>query len=305
MPFLFCFGLGYTARCLARSLRAEGWRVGGTCRAGEENGCDGTVFEREHPLDPAILKEVTHILVSIPPDSGPPDSGGDPALDRHAADIAAIPGLAWLGYLSTTGVYGDTGGDWVDETSPVRPQVPRSIRRAEAERRWQSLWHEQGVPVHVFRLAGIYGPGRSAIDSVRANRAHRVIKPGQMFCRIHVDDLARVLRASIAKPNPGAVYNVCDDDPAPPQDVIVHACALLGVPPPPELSWDEALRTLSPMALSFFNDNRRVRNDRIKRELGVVLKYPTYREGLGAVILDQGLTPPPPAAHPPPDTETR
>ncbi len=285
MGMLFCFGLGYSARRLAGTLRAEGWRVVGTCRSDEErkalerDGLEALIFGRDHPLDPAALAGATHVLTSVPP-----DSLGDPVLERHAADIAAIPGLKWVGYLSTTGVYGDTGGAWVDEESPIRPRVPRSIRRAQAERGWLALRESSGVPVHVFRLAGIYGPGRSAIDSVRSGRAHRVVKPGQTFGRIHVDDLARVLRASMRRPDPGTIYNVCDDDPAPPQDVILHACTLLGVPPPPEMSWEEAERTLSPMALSFFADSRRVRNDRIKRDLGIRLTFPTYREGLASLL---------------------
>ncbi len=201
-------------------------------------------------------------------------------LDHHAGDLERCGSLAWAGYLGTTGVYGDRGGDWVDEASPVAPSMPRTRRRAVAEGRWLA----SGLPVHLFRLAGIYGPGpgRNALDAVRAGSARRIVKPGQMFGRVHVDDIVAVLRASIARPNPGAIYNVADDEPAPPQDVVTHACALLGVAPPPEIPIEEA--ELSPMAESFYADNRRIDNTRIKEELGVVLRYPSYREGLSALL---------------------
>lgn len=171
---------------------------------------------------------MTHLLSSVPP-----DDQGDPVLDVHAADIASVEGLRWVGYLSTTGVYGDWRGAWVDETSPLRPSLDRSWRRVYAETGWMDLWRHHGLPVHLFRLAGIYGPGRSAIDNVRQGKAQRIVKRGQVFSRIHVEDLAAVLRASMAKPDPGAIYNVCDDDAAPPQTVVAYACELLGVEPPP------------------------------------------------------------------------
>jgi nucleoside-diphosphate-sugar epimerase len=173
---------------------------------------------------PGALAGTTHLLASIPP-----DDAGDPALDRHAADIARLPDLAWAGYLSTTGVYGDRGGDWVDEDSPLMPTGPRGQRRVAAEAGWRAL-AGRGLPAHVFRLAGIYGPGRSAFDQLRAGTARRIVKPGQVFSRIHVEDIARVLEASIARPDPGAIYNVCDDDAAPPQDVVAFAAALLASP---------------------------------------------------------------------------
>ena len=189
--------------------------------------------------------------------------------------------LRWFGYLSTTGVYGDRGGDWVDEQSDLQPTGERGRRRVAAEVGWSRLLHAEGLPLHVFRLAGIYGPGRSALDSLRAGTAKRVIKPGQVFSRIHVADIAQVLRASMARPNPGAVYNVCDDDPAPPWEVIEYAAELLGV----AAAAGRAVRAgeLSDMARSFYDDNKRVRNERIKRELGVQLMYPSYREGLRAL----------------------
>lgn len=283
---LFCFGLGYTARALARALVADGWEVAGTCRAGEggdkhlEPGVPVIPFERARPLaDPAAaLAGATHILSSIPP-----EEAGDPVLDVHGPDIKAVgPSLEWIGYLSTTGVYGDRGGGWVDETSALRPTGERGRRRARAEAGWLALWRDHGLPVHVFRLAGIYGPGRSALDAVRTGRARRIVKPGQVFSRVHVADIVQVLRASIARPDPGAVYNVCDDLPAPPEDVIAFACGLLGVESPPPVPFEEA--ELSEMARSFYADNKRVRNARIKRELGVRLKYPDYRAGLEALL---------------------
>ena len=281
-PHLFCFGLGYTASALARTLAAEGWQVTGTCRDASHAAdvpCDGleiVIFDRDHPIADLDrrLGTVTHLLSAVPP-----DAEGDPVLDVHGAAIArAAANCAWIGYLSTTGVYGDRQGDWVDEWSALTPSGARGRRRLAAETAWLGL----PQPAHLFRLAGIYGPGRSALDTVRAGRAKRMVKPGQVFSRIHVDDIVQVLRASIARPNPGAAYNVCDDDAADPAAVIAHACALLNVPPPPEVPFADA--DLSPMARSFYDDNKRVRNDRIKRELGVVLKYPDYRAGLAALL---------------------
>jgi nucleoside-diphosphate-sugar epimerase len=284
---LLCFGLGYTARALAARLAADGWTVTGTCRNSEHaaalaaQGYACQRFDRDHPLPGEILAEATHILLSIPP-----DDAGDPVLGRQRDDIAAVRGLAWLGYLSTTGVYGDRDGGWVDETSELRPSGARGRRRVTAETAWLDLWRERGVRVHIFRLAGIYGPGRSPFDALRAGTARRVDKPGQVFSRIHVDDLASVLIASIARPRPGAVYNVCDDMPASPADVIAHAAHLLGVPPPPLVPFDEA--PLSPMARSFYADNKRVANALIKTELGARLRYPDYRAGLAAILATGG-----------------
>ncbi len=287
MPRLFCFGIGFTARVLARQMMAEGWQVSGTartaekCAALEAEGLSMVRFDGTAPLPagalPGVLEGVTHVLVSVPP-----GEDGDPVLRLHGADLAALPGLAWIGYLSTTGVYGDRGGDWVDEDTPIAPDLPRSQRRAEAERGWLALSQATGAPVHVFRLAGIYGPGRSAIDNLRAGTAQRIVKPGQVFCRIHVEDIAQVLRASMDRPNPGRVYNVSDDEPAPPQDVITHGAHLLGIEPPPEVPFEQA--ELSPMARTFYQDSKRVKNHRIRQELGVTLLYPTYREGLKALV---------------------
>jgi hypothetical protein len=278
MPHLLCFGLSYSARVLAERLSAENWQVSGTSRKPgtvAEYECRG--FKREHPLPAAVFAGVTHILVSVPP-----DERGDPVLECHARDIAALRGLQWLGYLSTTGVYGDRGGGWVDEGSELRPSGERGQHRAAAEAGWLDLWRERGVPVHIFRLAAIYGPGRSPFDALRAGTAKRIDKPGQVFSRIHVEDLASVLVASMARPRPGAVYNVCDDAPAPPGEVVAHAAELLGVPPPRPVPFEEA--GLSPMAKSFYDDNKRVSNALIKQELGVKLRYPDYRTGLAAIL---------------------
>ena len=285
MSQLFCFGLGYSAGFLARGLAADGWAVAGTTREPPSGAADAVsgrglhVFSRERPLsDPdAALAGTTHVLLSVPP-----DQHGDPVLDCHGDALARLAGLRWLGYLSTTGVYGDRGGGWVDEDTPPRPTGERGRRRLAAERAWQALARDRGLPLHVFRLAGIYGPGRSALDAVRQGRAQIVDKPGHVFSRIHVEDLAAVLRAAMDRPRPGAIYNVCDDEAAAPGDVIAFACALLGVTPPAPVPF--ATAALSPMARSFYADNKRVANRRIKAELGVRLRYPTYREGLTALL---------------------
>ena len=301
-PHLFCFGLGYSAAALARRLLAHGttegtmgettggstggstggWQVTGTCRDAaraaelERLGIAPVLFDGTRPIADLDrrLGAVTHLLSSVPP-----DETGDPVLNLHGGEIAAAaPNLAWIGYLSTTGVYGDRGGDWVDETSALTPSGVRGERRLAAERAWLAL----PQPAHLFRLAGIYGPGRSALDTVRSGKAKRIVKPGQVFSRIHVDDIVAVLTASMEHPDPGTAYNVCDDDAADPAEVIAFACTLLGATPPPAIPFAEA--ELSPMAKSFYDDNKRVRNDRIKQALGVSLRYPSYREGLRALL---------------------
>jgi nucleoside-diphosphate-sugar epimerase len=281
---LLCFGLGYSARALAGRLAAEGWAVGGTTRSPPPNAewpCREVYrFDRDHPLPPAAFDGVTHLLVSVPP-----AGDGDPVLDAHRDDIAACSGLVWLGYLSTTGVYGDRGGEWVDEASELRPSGERGRRRVAAEAGWLDLWRRRGVPVHVFRLAAIYGPSRGPFEALRAGIAKRIAKPGQVFSRIHVDDLANVLAASMARRRPGAVYNVCDDEAAAPEAVVAYAAALLGIEPPPLVNLEEA--GLSAMARSFYDDNKRVANARIKTELGVALRYPNYRDGLRAILREE------------------
>jgi nucleoside-diphosphate-sugar epimerase len=286
---LFCFGLGYSAVRLAEALIAEGWTVAGTCRSIDAavklrtRGIDAHLFGGETGMDHAAsaLAGATHLLGSVPP-----GEGGDPVLRLQGSDIARCAHLEWAGYLSTTGVYGDSGGAWVDEGAPVRPTGARGERRAEAERAWLDLHRRHGTPVHVFRLAGIYGPGRSALDTARQGARARIVKPGHVFSRIHVDDIVATLMASIARPHPGTVYNVCDDLPAPNADVIAFACELLGIAPPPEIPIERA--HISPLARSFYADNRRVRNDRIRDELGVMLRYPDYRTGLRAILAADG-----------------
>ena len=268
---LLCLGYGYSARALAQRLLGEGWRVIGTSR--EPVAEDGTEM-LTWPGEEVSLDGVTHILSSISP-----TSDGDPVLAGLRGKIAAAKDLEWVGYLSTTVVYGDHDGGWVDETTPITPAADRGKWRSQAEVDWQSI---DGLPLHIFRLAGIYGPGRGPFAKLMTGRARLIIKPGQVFSRIHVEDIAQVLSASIKQPNPGAIYNVCDDLPVPPQDVLSYAAELLGLPMPPEVPFDEA--GMTPMARSFYNENKRVRNTRIKEELGVKLRYPDYRVGLQAVF---------------------
>lgn len=284
---LFCFGMGYTAQALAARLHRAGWSVAGTTRDPgalsdmAARGWEMHAFDRGRPLaDPAAaLAGTTHLLSSVPP-----DEDGDAVLDLHAADIAALDDLAWAGYLSTTGVYGDRQGGTVDEDSERRPASQRGRRRLAAEDGWLDLWRNHGIPVHIFRLAGIYGPGRNALETVRQGRARRIRKPGQVFGRIHLDDIVETLAASMARPDPGAAYNLADDEPAPPDEVIAYACELLGVEPPPLQDFDSVKDSLSPMAQSFYGESKRVSNRRIKEELGVSLKWPTYREGLKGLL---------------------
>ncbi|MFT6579987.1 MAG: hypothetical protein ACJAU6_000412 [Alphaproteobacteria bacterium] len=286
--------MGYSACALGRILFSEGWRVGGSCRDDSNReslsaqGFESVVLNGESPavvLNGAapgagfddFLSGATHLLVSAPP-----GAAGDPFLLKFAGQIARLKNLQWAGYLSTTGVYGDRNGDWVDEASPLQPTGDRGQRRVDAEAAWLELWRDHEIPVHIFRLAGIYGPGRNQISKVRAGAAKRIDKPGQVFSRIHIDDIAGVLRASIQRPNPGAVYNVCDDEAAPPSDVIAFIAAQIGVAPPPLTPFEDA--ELSAMGRSFYRDNKRVSNRRIKEELGVDLKWPDYRVGLMGII---------------------
>lgn len=226
-----------------------------------------------------LIAEFPNILVSAGP--GPE---GDPVLAALGdAFAASAQQMRWLGYLSTTGVYGDHEGGWVDELTALAPATKRGMARVAAEQGWQSI-HD--VPLHIFRLAGIYGPGRGPFEKVRSGSAQRIIKKGQVFSRIHVDDIALALELSLHTPTPGAIYNLCDDDPAPPQDVIGHAASLLGVPMPPEVDFDAA--DLSPMARSFYAESKRVRNDAIKQALGWQPTYRDYRSGLAAMLAQSG-----------------
>lgn len=282
---LLSFGHGYSAQAFARLL--PDWRIIGTTRTQEKAATlmQGGIEPRVWPgadMVPA-LNAATHLLISAAP-----DADGDPVLRELRDDIAARrTQFEWVGYLSTTGVYGDHAGDWVDETAPLTPSTTRGQARVAAEAEWAAL----DLPLHIFRLAGIYGPGRGPFAKVRAGTARRIIKPGQVFSRTHVEDIAQVLAASIAQPNPGGIYNVCDDDPAPPEDVIAHAAEVLGLPVPKAEEF--ATAEMTPMARSFYAESKKVRNDRIKSELGVVLRYPDYRAGLAALLaLEQtGSTP--------------
>ena len=276
---LLSFGHGYSARALARLLLPQGWTIYGTTR-----NLDKADNLRTEGVTPILWPDgdlstafdtATHLLISAGP-----DAGGDPVLNLYRDRIAAIaPRLEWAGYLSTTGVYGDHQGGWVTEDTPLTPSTQRGQMRVDAEAAWRAI---PGLPLHIFRLAGIYGPGRGPFEKVRQGTARRIVKPGQVFSRIHVDDIAQVLEASIRQPNPGAAYNVCDNDPAPPQDVIGYAAGLLGLPAPPEVPFDEA--GMTPMARSFYAESKRVDNTRIKQELGVGLIYPDYRSGLKALL---------------------
>jgi nucleoside-diphosphate-sugar epimerase len=287
-PRLFCFGLGLCARRLALKLLAEGWSVAGTSRPGDAPmvvpGVEVVAFDGRAPGPQvgAAMAGASHVLSSVPP-----DADGDPVVRHHGADVAAMPGLQWVGYLSSSAVYGDTGGASVDETAPPAPTSARARRRVAAEAAWLALGRDHGVAVHRFRLSGIYGPGRSALDRVRDGTARRILAPGHRFQRIHVDDVAAVLAASMAAPNPGAVYNVADDVPAAAADVVAHACALLRVEAPAPLPLAEALGAMSPMGRSFWNDRRHMDTGRLRRELGVRLDHPDYRAGLAAILAEE------------------
>ena len=278
---LFIFGLGYSGLEIARLAKAGGWTVAGTCTGSEKaaqlsaEGIETHLFDGTAALPGEAVGGASHILCTIAP-----GTTGDPAL-RTCAGL--LRQARWLGYLSTTGVYGDRGGDWVDEDTQPLPGQPRSVQRLAAERAWQAMGLEAGAAVDIFRLPGIYGPGRSAIDQVKAGTARRIDRPGQVFSRIHVEDIAGTVLMAISQSHAGAIYNVADDLPASTAEVVAFACELLGKPVPPIIPWEQAAPAMSAMARSFYAENRRVRNDRIKKELGVVLRYPTYREGLRAI----------------------
>lgn len=278
MTTLLSFGHGFSARALSRILPRD-WTVYGTTRTEEKaevlraEGIKPIIWPGE-TLDTA-LREATHLLIS----AGPSDQG-DPVLNSLKDEIKTLaPRVKWAGYLSTTGVYGDHQGDWVDETTALTPATKRGQLRVSAETEWQSI---PNLPLHIFRLAGIYGPGRGPFAKVRNGTARRIIKQGQVFSRIHVEDIAQVLWASITRPNVGAVYNLCDNDPAPPEDVIEYAAQLLGAPVPPAIDYETA--EMTPMARSFYAESKKVSNERIKTELGVELKYPDYKTGLQALL---------------------
>ena len=281
---LLIFGCGYSAQAFVRRL-GGGWQVTGTTRDPAKKaqlktqGIDALLWPGQDLL-PA-LEDATHLLLSIAP-----GADGDPVVAALGDAVRqAAPHLRWVGYLSTTGVYGDHDGDWVDETTALEPTTRRGKSRLVAERQWQAIAAASDLPLHIFRLAGIYGPGRGPFEKVRNGTARRIIKENQYFSRIHVDDIAEVLAASLAHPDPGAIYNVADDDPSPPEDVLSEAARLLDLPEPPEVRFEEA--EMTPMARSFYAESKRVRNDRIKRDLGVTLRYPDYHTGLRALLEDE------------------
>ncbi len=282
---LLCLGCGYTAQAFAARLIKDGWRVIGTTRSEEKAqalkamGIAPLLWDPHNAKAPIhAVKDATAILISTPPGEQvcPAYSAfGDAIKDRGQA-------LTWIGYLSTNGVYGDHKGEWVDEEAMLYPSTPRAKRRVKAEADWVSFGVAHSLPVITFRLPGIYGPGRSALDTVRAGKARRVLKEGQMFSRAHVDDIAAALHASLNNPAAGDLFNIADDEPAPPQDVIEYACILLGAPVPPLVPLEEA--ELSEMGRSFYQDNKRVQNTLMKTALGLALAHPTYRDGLKAIF---------------------
>ncbi len=281
------FGLGFSSQKSARFMRETGHFLpsSGTVRSREKaDRLAGSyhsvlLFDGNAPgpeIGAALASDITHVVVSIAP-----DEEGDPVLRHHRADLDAAPNLEWLCYYSTIGVYGDFDGAWIDESAPLVPRNMRSDRRVLAENEWCDYAARRGVPLCILRLAGIYGPGRSTFDKLRDGTSRRVIKPGQVFNRIHVADIARVTTLAAEKRLAGT-FNMADDEPAPPQDVITHAAKIMGVEPPPEI--DFATADMTPMQRSFYRDNKRVSNKAIKSALGIELLYPDYRSGLAAIL---------------------
>ncbi|AGT07345.1 SDR family oxidoreductase [Paracoccus aminophilus] len=283
---MLILGHGYTAGYLSPLLLAKGWQVTGTTRSNRARisarGAVPLLWPGEDDAVAQAIGQADAILVSAGP-----GAEGDPVLAEFAGRIAASP-ARWIGYLSTTGVYGDRQGDWVDEETALAPSTQRGAERVRAEAEWQALAEAHNLPLHIFRLAGIYGPGRGPFAKLTNGTARRIVKPGQIFSRIHVEDIAQVLLASIEHPAaaPGRIYNVCDNDPAPPEDVIAHAAGLIGLPPPPLEAFDTA--EMTEMARSFYADSKRVSNRRILDELGVHLRYGDYRAGLAALAASEG-----------------
>mgnify|MGYP002651147487 CR=1 FL=1 len=284
---LFVFGVGYSSKAIIEEVQDRFDWIGGTTRSPEkadalrENGIEPFIFDGETPGDGIAdaLSNATHVLVSIAP-----NEAGDPVLNGHGADIAAAS-PKWVGYLSTVGVYGNHDGAWVDETSACKPVSKRSVQRIAAEEAWLSFAERTSVPVQIFRLSGIYGPGRNTFENFKKGRARRLIKPGQVFNRIHVADIAGAVSIAMQSPKT-RIFNVTDDQPAPPQDVVTYAAELLGVTPPPEVAFETA--DLTPMARSFYGENKRVSNERVKNELGYTFRYPDYRIALNTLVQKYG-----------------
>jgi nucleoside-diphosphate-sugar epimerase len=280
---LFCFGLGFSSQALAKRLLPQGWDVSGTVRGEQENSRAKNIsvcsFDGSRPTTEIseAISHATHLLITIPP-----QPSGDVVLENFAEEISRARQLQWIGYISSTGVYGDTQGEWVDESSPLLASTDRNRQRIEVESAWLKIGKDHGLPVMIFRCVGIYGPGRNLLVSVRQGRARRIDKPGLVFSRIHSEDLAQTLEASMKKPQFGEIYNVSDDCPSPPVEAVEYACSLLGVEPPPLVPFEEA--DLSPTARGFYITNKRVSNKKIKQELGVTLRYPDYRSGLNELL---------------------
>ena len=283
---LLVFGCGYSGRAIGERLSRAGAKVAGTTRSQDKfdalqvRGIAPILFDGEHPADgiDRALGTATHLIVSIAP-----GQAGDPAIALYAEAIKHAPRLEWIGYLSTVGVYGNHDGAWVDEDTVAKPVSERSRQRVEAENLWMTIALEKGVPIAIERLSGIYGPGRNAIATLRAGKARRLVKPGQVFNRIHVDDIAAATELLIRSRSNG-IFNVTDDEPAPPQDVVTYASELIGMDPPPEVDFDAA--ELTPMARSFYGENKRVSNAKLK-SLDYEFRFPTYREGLAVIAASE------------------
>ena len=288
---MFCFGFGYIANFLAPKLFACDWKVSGTTTDPDKkpvlknNDINTWLFDRRHNiLDPFnTLDDVTHILLSVPT-----DAEGDPVFDAHGIDLTSLKNLEWVGYLSTTAIYGNQNGNWVDEKTSPMPTTHHGQMRLRAEQQWQSLCLNKGLPLHIFRISGIYGPGRSVIDAVRSGTARRIEKQGHFFNRIYVDDIVQVLIASINAPNPGSIYNLADDMPSASHEMIQFACNLTGITSPPLVPFDQA--EIAPVVRGFYRDNKRIRNDKIKNDLGINLLYPDYRSGLLSCLKEEKET---------------
>jgi hypothetical protein len=297
---IFCFGLGYSCLRLFEYLKAHDpvfsalshprFFAGTTTREEKAEalrslGVEAHVIPRDGTLEEhalvKMLDGVSHLLLSAPP-----DEAGDPFLHQYGSILTQLPDLRWVGYLSTTGVYGDYKGAWVDEEAQLKACSERSLLRIKAEGQAMQLWRDHNVPFHIFRLSGIYGSERSALDQVRQGRARRIHKPEQVFNRIHVDDIAQVLCASMRSPAPGAIYNLADDEPAPSHVVTEYACRILGKDVPPMTQYEDIKHHMSPMARSFYTESKRIKNDKIKNELGIQLLYPNYKSGLEACLME-------------------
>ena len=282
---LFCFGLGFSSQALAKRLLPQGWEVSGTVRGEQDDSSAKNIsvcpFDGSHSTTKIseAISCATHLLITIPP-----QPSGDVVLKNFAEEISRARNLQWIGYISSTGVYGDTQGEWVDESSPLLASTDRNRQRIEVESAWLKIGKDHGLPIMIFRCVGIYGPGRNLLLSVRQGRARRIDKPGLVFSRIHSEDLAQTLEASMKKPQPGEIYNVSDDYPSPPAEAVEYACSLLGVEPPPLIPYEEA--DLSPTARGFYITNKRISNKKIKQELGVALRYPDYKSGLNELLKD-------------------